>query len=88
MKSVYDVKIVWRIREISSDGLLKVPRQSDYGQESNVYNECCGYDSLEEARQAIVSHLNTTRFSTLHRETIAIPCFESEIKGEVEDKDF
>lgn len=78
------VRIVWKIREVSRDGLLKVPEQSEWGSKSNTFDECCGYSSPEEAATAILEKEKEDSWFNSN-DLVAIPFFKIYTEEKVDE---
>ena len=83
-KTIWQARMVWRVREVSDDGLLRVPKGSDYGQPFSLFDECSGYASLDAALDGINEVLKKEYCS---KELVALPFFTRYVAGEEEVDD-
>jgi hypothetical protein len=78
------IRIRWHIRRVSEDGLLKIPKKSDYGGPVNAF-EYYGYDSVEEAAKDILAEDKKTEFGIDTDNLVAIPFFEIYTEQEADE---
>ena len=77
-KREYGSKIVWRIRKVSEDGLLKIP--GGEGWASEKFNEWDGYPSVEAAMEDVMSDFRArqkvSKYAGPDSDLVAIPFLE------------
>jgi hypothetical protein len=81
------IRTIWKIREVSDDGLLKMVKEGGYGGQSNVFDEYSGYASPEMAAKAIIEKRNEQEwvFGINFSSLVAIPFFEIYTEQEADE---